>query len=689
MRLFTKKHSTEEPVEENAQVVESTQAEPAVPTASGSRRVPLTHRTAAKVIAFFLVIVMAVVTVVSGIGVIVMIEGEFYTTPEWSYQTAARESLAENDVQTLIHYLSKDDLDEGNEIAVHYLSELNVASVEMTFSEGPRNNWSYDSGAEAGSWEYSATLYHMKNTVGGDDWYSLFNDFGEYTEEVGTVEATLRLSDELIQQDKYFFADRLISMAYALRYWIYAIGGGTLVVALACFIFLMCASGRKNGLQTAQPGWGTRVPLDLLTGAVLFAALLLIQLMAETGYFQSPLKQVLVLSGCGILLMIMALGWCMSFATRVKIGHWWKNTIIYLGLKIAWRLLKWLCSGLRRMLQGLISLLRQIPLVWKTALGLVVLTVAELLAILICEYNVGALLLLCFFKNLLVGACVLFVALTLRKLQKGGEALAAGDLAYQVDTDRMFWDFKRHGENLNSIGEGMTAAVEQRLKSERMKTELITNVSHDIKTPLTSIINYSDLIEKESCDNPTITEYAGVLHRQSERLKRLIEDLVEASKASTGNLEILLAPCEVGVMLTQAAGEYEQKLQERELELITKQPETPVKIMADGRRLWRVFDNLMNNVCKYAQRGTRVYLTLEEQGGQAVISFKNISREPLNLSADELMERFVQGDTSRKSEGNGLGLSIAKSLTELQNGTMELTTDGDLFKAVLRFPTIS
>jgi len=179
-----------------------------------------------------------------------------------------------------------------------------------------------------------------------------------------------------------------------------------------------------------------------------------------------------------------------------------------------------------------------------------------------------------------------------------------------------------------------------------------------------------------------------VLHRQSERLKRLIDDLVEASKASTGNLEVLLAPCEVGVMLTQTAGEYEQRLTEKELSLVTTQPERPIKILADGRRLWRVFDNLMNNICKYAQRGTRVYLTLEEQDGQAVISLKNISREPLNLSPDELLERFVQGDVARKTDGNGLGLSIAKSLTELQNGSLELMTDGDLFKVVLRFPMI-
>ena len=179
-----------------------------------------------------------------------------------------------------------------------------------------------------------------------------------------------------------------------------------------------------------------------------------------------------------------------------------------------------------------------------------------------------------------------------------------------------------------------------------------------------------------------------MLHRQSERLKRLIDDLVEASKASTGNLEVLLAPCEVGVLLSQTAGEYEQRLAEKGLQLVTGQPERPVKILADGRRLWRVFDNLMNNICKYALSGTRVYLTLEEQDGQAVISFKNTSREALNLTEAELMERFVRGDSARTSEGNGLGLSIARSLTELQKGTLDLTVDGDLFKVVLRFPLL-
>ena len=235
----------------------------------------------------------------------------------------------------------------------------------------------------------------------------------------------------------------------------------------------------------------------------------------------------------------------------------------------------------------------------------------------------------------------------------------------------------------------MNVAVEERMKSERLKTELITNVSHDIKTPLTSIINYADLIVEEPTENARITEYAEVLKRQSARLKKLIEDLMEASKASTGNIEVHMVPCEVGVLLTQTMGEYEQRLAELGLELVARQPEHPVRIMADGKLLWRVFDNLLNNICKYAMGGTRVYLTVEERDDKVAIAFKNISKYPLDISAEELKERFVRGDKSRHTEGNGLGLSITQSLTQLQGGELELTVDGDFFKVVLMFDSKS
>jgi signal transduction histidine kinase len=219
-----------------------------------------------------------------------------------------------------------------------------------------------------------------------------------------------------------------------------------------------------------------------------------------------------------------------------------------------------------------------------------------------------------------------------------------------------------------------------------MKTELITNVSHDIKTPLTSIINYADLIAREKPENEKIAEYCEVLTRQSGKLKRLIEDLVEASKASTGNLEVNPVPCDASIFLQQAGGEYEEKLEAAGLSLVTKLPDREIMILADSRRMWRVFDNLMNNVCKYSQQGTRVYLSLEAEGQEAVITFKNTSARQLDISPEELMERFVRGDSSRNTEGNGLGLSIARSLTELQGGSFSLQVDGDLFKAILRFP---
>ena len=198
-----------------------------------------------------------------------------------------------------------------------------------------------------------------------------------------------------------------------------------------------------------------------------------------------------------------------------------------------------------------------------------------------------------------------------------------------------------------------------------------------------------DLLDKEQLDNPKAQEYLEVLSRQSARLKKLIEDLIEASKASTGNLKVIMEVCDAQVTLVQTIGEYEEKLAQGQIELQIREPEEQIKIQADSRHLWRVFDNLMNNICKYAQPGTRAYVNLGRSEDLAYITFRNISREPLNITSEELMERFVRGDSSRTTEGNGLGLSIAKSLTELMGGTLELTVDGDLFKVELIFSVIN
>jgi signal transduction histidine kinase len=228
--------------------------------------------------------------------------------------------------------------------------------------------------------------------------------------------------------------------------------------------------------------------------------------------------------------------------------------------------------------------------------------------------------------------------------------------------------------------------VDEQMKSERFKAELITNVSHDLKTPLTSIINYVDLLKKEDIPNETARGYIEVLDRKSQRLKKLTEDLVEASKASTGALTVNRERLDVKQLVEQAAGEYQEKLSAAGLTLVTTLPQEPVTVTADGRHLWRVLDNLLGNCVKYALEGTRVYLDVTAQGEQAILTVKNISRQSLNLPAQQLLERFVRGDESRTTEGSGLGLSIARSLTELQGGTFELTIDGDLFKAVITLP---
>ena len=289
---------------------------------------------------------------------------------------------------------------------------------------------------------------------------------------------------------------------------------------------------------------------------------------------------------------------------------------------------------------------------------------------------------------MLLGMIFFIMALQFHKLQEGSRRIAEGDLQHKIDTTKMFWEFKKHADNLNRISDGMSHAVDERMKSERFKTELITNVSHDIKTPLTSIINYVDLLEKTDVQDETAKEYLEVLERQSARLKKLIEDLIEASKASTGNLSVNMEELEANVFVTQILGEFEEKIANAGLELIINKPEEEIPVQADGRHLWRVVDNLMNNICKYAQPDSRVYINLEQTPDKTMLTFKNMSKYPLNITSEELMERFVRGDSSRNTEGNGLGLSIAKSLMELMNGKLSLYVDGDLFKVVLEFPKV-
>ena len=651
-----------------------TMADQAVSQQTISGHVPMTHRMTAKVLAFLMTIVSTAVVIASFFGIVLAFDFEFYTRT----QESIREEIFHNIAESVGMHSAEMVLNEREDELEDYYAMQNISGVTVEVSGDPGYTWRWgEQSADATRHAYTSTVYW--NSRSGSIW--LYDN--EYEESMTPVKVTVYVPDELVLEDNFYMTDLLVEMAYSAKYLVYGIGAVALLVSIACFVFLMCSAGHRGRYVEVQPGWGNWVPVDVLV--ICYISCTSVDIAAvEHGYYSNPFLQIFALVIAGSLCAAMTLGLLMSIAVRFKLGKWWQNSLVY----YAWSWVKRLLGWAWRMVKGAVALICKIPMVSKTMMAYGVITLVEFLMILIFTWERGAYLLVWILYRIALLPAVVYVALVLRKLQNGAKAIAEGDMNYQINTERMLPEFKKHAQNLNKIREGMTVAVEQKLKSERMKTELITNVSHDIKTPLTSIINYSDLIGKEPCDNPQILEYAQVLHRQSDRLKRLIEDLVEASKASTGNLEVHLAPCEVGVMISQTIGEYEQRLQTSQLTLVVNEPDKPIQIMADGRRLWRVFDNLMNNICKYSQPGTRVYLTLEEGQEDAVIIFRNTSRDPLNLSPDELMERFVRGDSARNSEGNGLGLSIARSLTELQKGTMSISIDADLFKVILRFPKI-
>lgn len=267
----------------------------------------------------------------------------------------------------------------------------------------------------------------------------------------------------------------------------------------------------------------------------------------------------------------------------------------------------------------------------------------------------------------------------------GLKKITDGDLQYKIPTEKLSGEQEMVADYINHIGEGLDAAVENSLKNERMKTELITNVSHDIKTPLTSIINYVDLLKRENPEDPKIRGYLEVLENKAQRLKVLTEDVVEASKASTGNIALEMTDLNFIELVHQVIGEFEEKFEERNLTMVVHFDEEEAIICADGRRLWRVLENVFGNVSKYAMENTRVYVDVKVDRPNVQLSLKNISAQPLNISADELTERFIRGDVSRNTEGSGLGLSIAKDLVQLQGGEFKLYLDGDLFKVTIEF----
>ncbi len=438
------------------------------------------------------------------------------------------------------------------------------------------------------------------------------------------------------------------------------------LLTLFCFCFSMASAGHWQNHEGIHLTWLDKIPADVWIIALLSAFFI------GWDTFYSEWGRVLF---CAALIPVTLLFLCV-FAAQCKAGTVIRGSLTARVLRLLWRILRGVTLWLRRIVTG-------IPLVWKTALVTAALAFLEF--ILYVSPSRDPLFLVVKVLEILA---VLAIALNLRTLEKNGKQLSEGDLSTPVDTKRLFGAFRRYGQAMNRLQSGMESAVQEQMRADRMKTELITNVSHDIKTPLTSIVNYVDLLKKEDISSPAAREYITVLDRQSKRLKKLTEDLVEASKASSGALPVDLQPTDVSVLFSQITGEYQDRLADCHLTLVTQPPAGRPVVLADSKLLSRVMDNLVSNICKYAMPETRVYVSGITADGQMTMSFKNVSRAELNISPDELMERFVRGDTSRHTEGSGLGLSIARSLVQLMGGTFRLSIDADLFRADVTLPLV-
>ena len=486
-----------------------------------------------------------------------------------------------------------------------------------------------------------------------------------------------------------FYAENQLFEKYASSGTVIAVLGmiafGMLIV---CLVWLTTVAGRSNRDDELHlnwfDAWKTEVAATvvivlwlipvLLSGSILSLTDLFMDLNNDLatlyGYYNYVMNSIPYVIGGGMLAAytcLMFLVGYLSLVRRLKAGTMWKNSVLHMIVQFVHQ----------------VSI--NIGSVWK-----VVIIFGGLFLIHGAAQISGHSVLFVILLPIDIVAFVYLVYQTIgkKKIKQGISQIAQGEMDYKIDTTGLSGEQKEVAELVNVIGTGLNTAVEKSVKNERLKTDLITNVSHDIKTPLTSIINYVELLKQENFEDPKIRRYIEVLEQKSQRLKTLTEDVVEASKVSSGNISLDMMNLNLVEMIQQTSGEFQEKFAARNLEEVLNLPEEEAMICVDGRRTWRVLENIYNNAAKYAMEGSRIYADLTVLEDQVLFTLKNVSAYPLNISADELTERFIRGDISRSTEGSGLGLSIAKTLTEMQKGQFELYLDGDLFKVTIRFPRV-
>ena len=635
-------------------------------------------------------------------------EDEAETTPNtnqiYSKIWASNENAQPEEDET--YYVIEDEADEtaSEEQTKDYLPTEVINEPKLYINGVPYNPlssvvdgftlkiYSDDGGVGVLSLDNVADLSEIHSELAGNDNYVSLDDIssiGVYEENPDMHFYTVvcfpnetKLAENHNPKDFYVQANEFVSNASKLKYLLPLLTIIAFIVAFGSYILFVCSAGHKKDSKDIVAGPIEKIPTDLVfVGSFLLECLILATLVGFVSEVRSleTFFYVLIGSLFFIIAMVIGLAWTSNIAVNIKLHQAMKNTL----LAKCFKFLRKKFGKLHEESKIICATVKWTKRIWAL---FIIISLIELFVILVT--GADEIFLFWILEKIVFAIILRKLLKSYARIKATALELAAGNTESQVDLNGMPLFLEEHARAMNDIQSGINVALAERTKSERMKTELITNVSHDIKTPLTSIINYVDLLEKEDIENDKAKEYLEVLDRQSKRLKKLIEDLIEASKISSGNVKFNMEKVNAVVLLNQSIGEFSERLEANQISLVTSFPEKDIYLQADNRYLWRVFDNLMSNIVKYAQPNTRAYVDLQEDDNHLKFVFRNTSKEELNISAEELMERFVRGDKSRYTDGNGLGLSIAKSLTEAMGGKINLSIDGDLFKAILEFDKV-
>lgn len=583
---------------------------------------------------------------------------------------------------------------------------------QYKWNETYTNDAGYHSGERVvNQAQWMSSYYDM--TIRIRDWFGQYNDrITLYEKEfvINGWDVYIALNDELLPKglngelDIYYKLDQSFQYAKNNLPVELAMTAICLLVYVLCAIYLTVASGHRAEAEEITLLWTDQIPNDL--HLLLSGSLVILGLAAAAGVPAQRLdatqgfQKLLMLAGVGCAMGAggVLLEWLTSVARNVKRRQFWRNTLIvkfFRFLKKSWKRFRTALHNIKEDIKAhaipnhrmenlrtsILFLFVGYLLLNVILIGLTILCMSDGPSFAWLFFTVLTILF-----NLIVLILFWKTVIALDEIMTAVSKMRQGDLNYPLKTEKMPRPLRKFGEDVVDMQDGMRTAVDEAIKGEHMKTELITNVSHDLKTPLTAIVNYVDLLKKCDISDVTAQEYIGVLEEKSERLKHLIEDLVEASKATTGNLKLNFIKVNLYELAMQAVGENEDALEAAGLDVRLNTPEKEPILYADSQKTWRIIDNLISNVKKYALAGTRVYIEVSEDNGYGVFSIKNVSRDPLDVPVEQLTQRFVRGDASRSTEGSGLGLSIAQSLCELQKGTLAVSMDGDLFKVTVHLP---